>query len=298
MISMNKKCKREMLWNYTAAKGENVMGIILGIDVGGSTTKIVAFRTKNQMVGSLQVKASDQQTSLYGAIGHFLHRYKLSLNDISKIALTGVGASFIQDNIYGIPTFKVDEFQAIGLGGSMLSQLDQALVVSMGTGSAYVRVIKDQVTHIGGSGIGGGSLLGLSSKLINENDIALISSIAEKGDLTKVDLTIQDISKEIIPKLPPLTTASNFGHVKSEATKEDIALGVINMVFQTIGMLAVFACMDTPIRDVVLTGALTSLPQTETVFEEVSKLYPINFIIPPHAVFGTAIGATVPYLTE
>ncbi|MDF2678365.1 MAG: pantothenate kinase, acetyl-CoA regulated [Bacillota bacterium] len=274
------------------------MGIILGIDVGGSTTKIVAFRTKKEMIGCLQVKATDQLTSLYGAIGHFMNKYKLSLNDISKIALTGVGASFITDDIYGIPTFKVDEFQAIGLGGSMLSKLDQALVVSMGTGSAYVRVIKDQVTHIGGSGIGGGSLLGISSKLINENDIATISSIAEKGDLTKVDLTIQDISKEIIPKLPPATTASNFGHIKSDATKEDIALGVINMVFQTIGMLAVFACLDSPIRDVVLTGALTSLPQTKSVFEEVSKLYSINFIVPPYAVFSTAIGATVPYLTE
>lgn len=274
------------------------MGIILGIDVGGSTTKIVAFRTKNEMIGCLQVKATDQLTSLYGAIGHFINKYKLSLTDISKIALTGVGASFIKDDIYGIPTFKVDEFQAIGLGGSMLSKLDEALVVSMGTGSAYVRVKKDQVIHIGGSGIGGGSLLGLSSKLINENDFSTISSIAEKGDLTKVDLTIQDISREIIPKLPPSTTASNFGHIKSDATKEDMALGVINMVFQTIGMLAVFACLDSSIQDVVLTGALTALPQTESVFGEVSKLYTINFIVPPYAVFATAIGATVPYLTE
>ncbi|HHV10362.1 MAG TPA: pantothenate kinase [Clostridiales bacterium] len=274
------------------------MGIILGIDVGGSTTKIVAFRNKDQMLGSLQVRASDQITSLYGAIGHFTHIYKISLKDVSKIVITGVGASFVNDDIYGIPTFKVDEFQAIGLGGAMLSKLEQALVVSMGTGSAYVRVLKDQITHIGGSGVGGGSLLGLSSKLINENDIGLIAAIAEKGDLTKVDLTIQDISRDLIPKLPPLTTASNFGHIKSEAAKADLALGTINMVFQTIGMLAVFACLDTPIRDVVLIGALTTLPQAETVFGEVGKLYPINFIIPPHAVFATAIGATVPYLTE
>ncbi|MFT4143062.1 MAG: hypothetical protein QM644_01300 [Mobilitalea sp.] len=119
------------------------MGIILGIDVGGSTTKIVAYRNKKQMVGRLQVRASDQLTSLYGAIGHFLHMHQLSLNDISRIVLTGVGTSYIKDNIYGIPTIKVDEFQAIGHGGAMLSQLDEALVVSMGTGSAYVQVKKD-----------------------------------------------------------------------------------------------------------------------------------------------------------
>ncbi|MFT4143063.1 MAG: hypothetical protein QM644_01305 [Mobilitalea sp.] len=151
---------------------------------------------------------------------------------------------------------------------------------------------------MGGSGICGGTLLGLTSKLISENDIAIISSIAEKGDLAKVDLTIQDISKEIIPKLPPFTTASNFGHIKGYATKEDLALGAINMVFQTIGMLAVFACLDSHIHDVVLIGALTELPQAEIVFANVSKLYPINFIIPPQAIFGTAIGAIVPYLPD
>ena len=76
------------------------MGIILGVDVGGSTTKIVGFSSDNKLVGTLQVRATDQITSMYGAIGHFSRHYCIPLNAISKIVLTGVGASFISEKAY------------------------------------------------------------------------------------------------------------------------------------------------------------------------------------------------------
>ena len=46
------------------------MGIILGIDIGGSTTKIVGYRENGVLIGMLQVRAADQITSLYGAVGN------------------------------------------------------------------------------------------------------------------------------------------------------------------------------------------------------------------------------------
>lgn len=64
---------------------------------------------------------------------------------------------------------KMEEFQAIGYGGLKLSGLTDALVVSMGTGTAYVRAGKDGMKHIGGSGVGGGTLMGLASRLVKEN---------------------------------------------------------------------------------------------------------------------------------
>jgi type II pantothenate kinase len=272
------------------------MNIVLGIDVGGSTTKVVGFSSDDNLVGTLQVKADDQITSMYGAIGNFLRRFNISLKSVTKIILTGVGASLISDNVYNIPTIKVDEFQAIGLGGAKLSHLEQALVVSMGTGSAYVRVSNNQVTHIGGSGIGGGTLLGLSSKLINESDIAVIVSIAEKGNLSNVDLLVEDISDKVMPSLPSHATASNFGKIKNIASNADMALGLINIILQTVGILAAFACKDSPIKDIVLIGSLSVLPQAKGIFDELSRLHQVNFIIPDHSVFATAIGATVPYL--
>ena len=71
------------------------MGIILGVDIGGSTTKIVGLREDGTLLSALRVNANDQLTSLYGAVGNFLNTNRLKLQDISRIVLTGVGSSFI-----------------------------------------------------------------------------------------------------------------------------------------------------------------------------------------------------------
>ena len=57
------------------------MGIVLGIDVGGSTTKVIGMKEK-ELVGTLQVRAADQITSLFGAVGNFLRGYGAKLSDV------------------------------------------------------------------------------------------------------------------------------------------------------------------------------------------------------------------------
>lgn len=269
------------------------MKSVLGVDVGGSTTKIVGFNEGKEMIGALQVRATDQITSMYGAIGHFLQEYGLLLKDVERIFLTGVGASYIPGRVYDIETIKVPEFQAVGLGGASLAGLQRALVISMGTGSAFIRVDGRETRHIGGSGVGGGTLFGLAQKLLDETDMEAIIRLSEEGSLANVDLSIQDISKEKIERLPPDLTAANFGNIKAAATEADFAAGLVNMVFQTIGMLAIFSCLDHPVKDVVLTGTLATLPQAKRVFEGLGQLHGLRFIIAPNAVFATAIGAAM-----
>jgi len=266
------------------------METILGIDVGGSTTKIVGLRN-GESVGMLQVRAADQITSLYGAIGNFLLMQGIKLSEVSKIALTGVGATFIDEPIYGIDTRKVNEFLAIGYGALSLSGLEEAIVVSMGTGTAFVRAGKDEITHIGGSGVGGGTILGLASQMLGKNDIEAILALAESGKLENVDLLVRDIVGREIPSLPPDLTAANFGRIKSTASQSDIALGIINMVFQTAGMLAVFLARNDTIRDVVLTGTLTTFPQAHSVLSTFINQFDLRFIIPSNAIYATALGA-------
>ena len=266
------------------------MDMVLGIDVGGSSTKVVGMRGNN-LVGTLQVRAEDQITSLFGAIGNFLRKYSAKLGDVSSIVLTGVGSSFIDEPIYGIETRKVDEFLAIGQGALYLSGLKEAIVVSMGTGTAFVRAGADGISHIGGSGVGGGTIIGLASKMLGKSDINAILALAKTGKLENIDLSVRDIIGREIPSLPLNLTAANFGKIKSTASEPDLALGIINMVFQTAGMLAVFVARNDTIRDVVLTGALTMFPQAEGIQSAFSSLTDLRFVIPPNAVFATAIGA-------
>ena len=271
-----------------------MMGITLGIDVGGSTTKIIGLRD-GELIGAKQVRAGDQMTALFGAIGSFLRECNTKLGDVSSIMLTGVGASFIGgESIYGIRTQKVNEFQAIGQGALCLSGLDEALVVSMGTGTAFVKAEKGIVTRIGGSGVGGGTILGLASQMLRKSNVDAILALAEGGELENVDLMVREIIGCEIPSLPSNLTASNFGKIKNTASESDLALGIINMVFETVGMLAVFALRNEAMQDVVLTGTLATFPQAEGVFSQFSDLTGINFIIPEDAVFATALGAALP----
>lgn len=269
--------------------------MILGIDIGGSTTKITGF-SENKIISPMLVRATDPISSLYGAFGKFLNVNKLQLSDISFVMITGVGASYVNERIYGIPTGKIEEFYAIGMGGLFLTGISSAVIVSMGTGTAFVKAEKGgNVKHLGGTGVGGGTLLGLSNRMLNVRHFEDIIGMAQNGNLENVDLCIKDISSEEIPGLPPESTASNFGKISDLATKTDIALGIINLVFQTIGVMAVFAARTDGTKDIVLTGNLVNVPQARGIFDGLTKIHPVNFHIPEHAEFATALGAAIAY---
>lgn len=272
------------------------MSVVIGIDVGGSTTKIVGYTSEGNLVSMLKVEAADPLTSAYGALGKFVNENSLSLSDVKQIILTGVGSSLFQKEVYGIPTSTIDEFKAIGLGGLALSGKKEGLIVSMGTGTAFVRAGQNGIKHIGGSGVGGGTVLGLCGKLCGASSFKTVVELAETGSLKKVDLNIEDISKGVIATLPPDTTASNFGKMEDGSSCEDLTLGILNMVFQTIGMMAVFACRNDEVKDVILTGTLTQVPFAAQVFEALHKMHGVNFIIPQNAIYATATGAALSYL--
>ena len=66
--------------------------MILGIDVGGSTTKIVGVED-GQIRSAQSIVAADPVTSLFGALGKYIYDNGIDLSDISRIMLTGVGSA-------------------------------------------------------------------------------------------------------------------------------------------------------------------------------------------------------------
>ena len=276
------------------------MRTVIGIDVGGSTTKIVGFQTENgkkKLIEPLFVRATDAITSVYGAFGKFTMQNNLSLSDIDCVLMTGVGSSFMDKPIYDLNCRKVSEFECVGLGGLYLSGLDDAIVVSMGTGTALIHATQKNgvatAKYLGGTGVGGGTLLGLSRQMLGVDTVDHLEQLAETGDLSKVDLRIGDISGDENFQINKEITASNFGKLSDIANKHDIALGISNMVAETIAMLAVFSARSFGIKDVVLTGNLTCLPSITNVFEGLEKNFGIRFLIPENSQFATVIGAAL-----
>ncbi len=274
------------------------MKVIIGIDVGGSTTKIVGFRG-DKVLGATFVHATDPITSLYGAFGKFTVDSNIALDDIEKVIVTGAGSSYIKGSLYGLPCIHESEFSCVGKGGLYLSGLSEAIVISMGTGTALVHAKKNgdlvETDYLGGTGVGGGTLIGLSKKLIGIENIEHIIELAKTGNLDNIDLRISDIAKKTSRhmELPNDMTAANFGKVSDIATTGDLALGIINMVFETVGMIGMFASRNAGTKNIVLTGNMTSLPQAKTIFSNLNTLFDLNFIIPENAVFATAHGAAL-----
>lgn len=272
------------------------MSLIIGIDVGGSTTKIIGLEDGKVIKSSMTIKANDPITSLFGAFGKYIYDNNIELSEIDQVMLTGVGASSVTTPIYGLPTAHVDEFQADGLGAQFDSGLERLIAVSMGTGTTLVKVDGDSISHIGGISMGGGTLQGLSRLMLGTSHIDEVVAMAAKGDISHINLQIKDISKGDIEGLPMHATASLFGKaVENNANENDIAKGLICMVLETIGSCAVLSQANGGFKDFVLIGNLTLLPECGIIFPMMENLYQVRFHIPKNARYCTALGAALSY---
>lgn len=267
--------------------------------MGISTTKIVGINEDSVVISPIRIRATDPVTSLYGGFGKYLFDNQIDLQDIEQVMITGVGSAYIDKPIYGLPTAKAEEFVADGLGARYETDLDRMIVVSMGTGTSLVQCDGDDIRHIGGLGLGGGTLMGLSRIMLNTDDMKQIISLAMQGDISNIDLRIGDISPNPLPGLPKDVTASLFGKARSNAMREDIARGIITTVLQTIGSSCILASLNSGIREYVLIGNLTAgCHNANKCSYGLEKLYKVHFIIPKYSEFCTAIGGALCYKTK
>jgi type II pantothenate kinase len=264
--------------------------LIIGIDIGSTTTKAVSLE-EGKITKKLKTRAEDAVTSATGAFGKMIVENGIKMQEINRIMITGAGATKIDGELFGIPTEKVSEIEAIGTGGMFLSRKDNIVIANIGTGTAIIEAKKDKIIHLGGSGMGGGTILGLAKKLLSLSDFKDIMQLAVNGNLDPVDLLLEDIMVSDFSFLDKKATASNFGKMLDTARNEDIALGIINMAYQVIGMLSVFAARSRNIDSVVVTGSGSHNPNGQKILSEITRMHAIAFEYPEDAEYTTAVGA-------
>jgi len=266
--------------------------MIVGIDIGGSTTKAVAYH--DGIAGKTSVTTTDPYAAAAGALAKLFLMIEKNLGDVRCLALTGGGSQKIACELLGLPIQKIDEMRAIGLGGIELTGKENALVVSMGTGTAILAVRKngEEITHVGGTAVGGGTLIGLSRIVLNKFEVDTLWKLAREGDLGKVDLSVKDITGGSVGFLPGYATASNFGRISDDASQSDLAMGIINMVGQVIGTTACISAKANGLeRDIVLVGKVAANREITDVIQGVGELYGMTMVVPEMPDFCTALGA-------
>lgn len=264
----------------------------IGIDIGTSNIKIVEVDENLKLKNKLILEKIEPEKALQ----EFINKNNINLKEIKKIVATGVGVSDVHRQFLEVEIIKIPEFIAIANSGKLAGLNDEYLVASIGTGTAFIKCQKGEITHIGGTGVGGGALINLCRKIVPNITFDEINNATDYGDLDNVDLMIKDITKEEIKTLPRDTTAANFGKLNIKATNEDIIKGIANMIFESIGVMAALGAKGANIQNIVAIGQIAKMPYARQVLDKIEKLHNVKFIIPENAEYSVAIGAVNSHL--
>lgn len=259
---------------------------IIGIDIGSSTTKIIEYKNDKITNKKILRKVYEEKD-----LQNFLKENVIGV--VEKIVFTGIGADKIDASKYNASIEKVEEFKSIGVGGLYLSKKEKVIVVSVGTGTALIEVNHGEIKHLGGTGVGAGTLFNLCNRFLNVSSFDEIFELAQKGNIEKIDLRIGDVTDKAISTLPADLTLSNFGKFEKDAKKEDIVLGFVNMVFEVIGMMVAFSSINSDIKEAVLIGNITAIPGVKEILKKIEFTHKIKFIIPEDAEYGVALGGII-----
>lgn len=260
----------------------------IGIDLGVSSTKIVTLVDEKPRDMELWDDPFSEDK-----LKDFISRVCKSDEMIEQINVTGIGSSKLGPNVGGKYVVHVDEFFANTLAVRQFCKEKRAIVASLGTGTSVLEVSHNGYTHLGGSAMGGGSLLALFRLLVPGGGWTELRELAAKGELNNVDLQIRDVSDKPLPQLPLDTTIANLIKANAETSPEDIALGLVNMTLQNLGAMAYLAGSGRDIFTYVMIGRMTSLPFAREIFARLEKLYRIHIVVPKDSSFMTAIGAAL-----
>ena len=266
------------------------------IDFGISNTDAVAL-----VGGELQrwTRLSNGAPS-HESVRAMLAHGGVDLDRLTTLPVTGGQHRTLPTALGATSVVAVPEVTAIGRGGQALATPDgddrdtPLLVVSAGSGTAVISARNDMYSHITGTGVGGGTLLGLGRLLLGTTDVAIIDAMAMRGDANGADLALRDVVSGPIGSLPLDATAVNFGRLarqNSSAEPDDLAAALMTLVGQVIAITAINAARAERIERVVMIGHMTDMTSFRRVIDQVGEYYGMRVLLPAHAGFGTAIGA-------
>jgi len=260
--------------------------MILGIDFGASTTDAVLFRGKKV----LKRASSDRKLGSTRALEHFLKRKGLASKEIKQVALTGGKSALFKGKVLDLKPVHVNEINAIGFGGAFLAGKKRCLVVSMGTGTCIVCFDREKASHVAGTSLGGGTIVGLSKRLVGEDNPKSLETLASKGSTKGINLTVEEIVGKGIGIIPGKASASYFAK-SGKASRADLALAVQNMVAETNAVIAGLAAKSSKQKSLVFVGKAASYPAVRAAIKRVLGYYGFAATFPKRGEFATAAGA-------
>jgi type II pantothenate kinase len=259
-----------------------------GLDVGITTTDAVAGWDQET---AISMPTASPQQSAERALSILLERVGAPGREL-VVAATGVGSRRLGSRVGGYPVRCVSEVAAIGRGGIGLGGGHEALVASLGTGTAMVSVRGSSMTHVTpGNGVGGGTLLGLGRALLGTDDLDEMSRLASVGDRRRLDITIGEVVGGRLGALPEDGTAANFAKYARGAGREDVAAALLNLVAEVVLWTVLLGLQASGHARAVLTGKLLLVGPVRRRIEEIGSMLGDRLLMPKRGDVASALGA-------
>ncbi|MDO8624802.1 MAG: hypothetical protein Q7R47_01870 [Candidatus Diapherotrites archaeon] len=255
------------------------MGMELGIDFGGSFTDCVVLDQK-KVVFSHSIRSNEFD---FGILNKQLAEKGFSSEKAfvtgRKKELDELGAQY------------VDEISAIGRGASSLCRLEDCVVASVGTGTALVAVSGNDYYHLGGTGVGGGTLEGLSNLLLKSTVVPVHQLALHSAE--SLDLLVADVLGADVGVLSQDATASNFGGFSKPFSPASVGYSIFSMVGETVGVCASLACQKENVNTAVFVGRCVNFELIRKRISVACKIFSVQPVFPKTPELATAIGAAL-----
>jgi type II pantothenate kinase len=217
----------------------------------------------------------------------------------ARLCLTGGKAALLQTRL-GIEAEHIVEFEATVSGVRWLleqagTRLDSFLLTNVGTGTSIHCVESSTHYRVGGTGVGGGTLVGLSALATGVRDYDDIVRFASVGLRDEIDLKVSHIYEGSTPPIPGELTASNFGRwlqTGGSERKEDVLASVVGLVGETVASVSVHAAGQCGASSVLYIGSsFINNPLLRTVVADYTELRGSRAVMVPNGEYSGAMGA-------
>lgn len=268
------------------------MSTLIGIDTGGTLTKLAYLNKQNEL--TLTVFPSNDM--------HLVKQWLEAHPQVEEIGLTGGRSEQLLDVLKTMKSIEyIVEFEATLKGVRYLLEkeghkIDQSIITNIGTGTSIHYMDGNMHKRIGGTGIGGGTLIGLSTIMTGISDFDDIKVHAAQGQREGIDLLVKDIYQGMDTPIDGNLTASNFGKVgitkNREFAKTDVLATTQGLVGEVITTLSIQLAEQHKAKHIVYIGStLTDNMQLKKVIEHYTLLKKHTPIFVKDCGFSGAVGA-------
>ncbi|RUL55537.1 MULTISPECIES: type II pantothenate kinase [Lysinibacillus] len=265
---------------------------VIGIDAGGTLTKVAYINDQNEM--AFKIFPSND----FAQVKHWIEQHA----HIQEIGLTGGRTKQLLEVLNTMKSIQyLVEFEATIKGVRYLlkkegHQLKRGIITNIGTGTSIHYMEDTEHFRVGGTGIGGGTLTGLSTIMTGISDFNEITKKAHDGSRESIDLFVKDIFQGMEPPISGHLTASNFGNVSILKDKkhkdQDLLATIQGLVGEVISTLSIQFAEERKSESIIYIGStLMNNEHLKKVIGNYTILKKHHPIFLTNSGFAGAIGA-------